>query len=291
MDSDRDPTTPILPDDPRSSIAAYSIGAADREEAAEVKRLLEADPALKREAAEYAAAAATMLTLSVPRVEAPPALKGKLMMAARASRPPVLTVLPKTAPAPAVRRPRDVLAFVASAAAVLLLGFSMYLMSQANGLRERQAQMAAENAEMATTVARLTTEQAQTGTPPPPESRGMETAITLLMSPDSHRVELMGDDGSMKAMVMFAPDHSEALVVTNNLPTLDEGKTYQLWQIGHDGAPVSAGMFETNVNGIMAMIFEPPMAWDAVSAVGISVEPTGGSETPTTTPLAVATME
>ena len=50
-------------------------------------------------------------------------------------------------------------------------------------------------------------------------------------------------------------------------------------------------MFETNSNGIMAMIFEPKIAWESVSAVGISIEPEGGSESPTTTPLAMATME
>lgn len=290
MSLDRDPSTPTPPDDPRSDIAAYSIGALEPHEAAAVKRLLDADPALKREAAEYAAAA-SMMALSVPRVQPPAALKGKILTAARASRPPVLTVLPKATPAKPERRLRDVLAFVASAAAVLLFAFSMYLMNQTNVLRERESLIAAENARMATAVAQLSVQPTPTERSGPPANPGMETAVRLLTAPDTHRVELMGDDGSMKAMVMFAPSHSEALVVTSNLPSLDEGHTYQLWQIGHDGQPVSAGMFETNSNGIMAMIFEPVIAWDSVSAVGISVEPAGGSETPTTTPLAMATME
>src|SRR5688500_19650677 len=113
MNLDRDPSTPIPPDDPRNDIAAYTIGALDAEEAAAVERLLDADPALAREAAEYAASA-SMLTLSVPRMEPPAALKGKIMTAARAARPPALTVLPKVAPAKPERRLRDVLAFVAS---------------------------------------------------------------------------------------------------------------------------------------------------------------------------------
>lgn len=288
MTPDFDPTPPTPPDDPRSDIAAYSIGALDSAEAAAVKRLLDSDPALKREAAEYAAAA-SMLTLSVPRMEPPAALKGKLMTAARASRPPMLTVLPQ--PAKPERRLRDVLAFAASAAAVLLFAFSMYLMNQTNVLREREAQIAAENSSMATAIAQLSAQPTPSEIIPPGANAGMETAVRLLTAPDTHKVELMGDDGSMKAMVMFAPSHSEALVVTSSLPSLNEGSTYQLWQIDETGQPISAGTFETNDNGIMAMIFEPKIAWDSVSAVGISVEPEGGSETPTTTPLAMAMME
>lgn len=290
MTPDFDPSTPTPPDDPRSDIAAYSIGALEADEAAAVKRLLDADPALKREAEEYAAAA-SMLTLSVPRMEPPAALKGKIMTAARASRPPVLTVLPKAAAAKPERRLRDVLAFVASAAAVLLFAFSMYLMNQTTVLREREAQIVADNDRMATAIAEITAQPTPSATVPPVANRGMETAVRLLTAPDAHRMELMGDDGSMKAMLMFAPSHSEALVVTSSLPSLDEGHTYQLWQIDHNGQPVSAGMFATNNNGIMAMIFEPAITWDSVSAVGISVEPAGGSEAPTTTPLAIATME
>lgn len=290
MTPDFDPSPPTPPNDPRSDIAAYSIGALEADEATVVKRLLDTDPALKREAAEYAAAA-SLLTLSVPRAEPPAALKGKIMAAARASRPPALTVLPKAAPARPERRLRDVLAFVASAAAVLLFAFSMYLMNQTNVLRERETQIAAENSTMATAIAQLTAVPMPTIAPVPSANPGMETAVKLLTAPDSHRMELVGDDGSMKAMVMFAPSHSEALVVTSSLPTLDEGHTYQLWQIDHEGQPVSAGMFETNNNGIMAMIFEPVIEWDSVSAVGISIEPAGGSEAPTTTPLAIAKME
>lgn len=290
MSLDQNLTSPTPPDDPRSDIAAYSIGALDAHEAEAVKRMLDAEPALKREAEEYAAAA-SMLALAVPRMEPPAALKGKILAAARESRPPALSVMPKPAPTKPERRLRDVLAFAASAAAVLLFAFSMYLMNQTNVLREREAQIAADNARMATAIAELSTPPTPAATPNPQANPGMEMAVRLLTAPDTHQVELMGDDGNMKAMVMFAPSHSEALVVTSNLPALDDEHTYQLWQIGQDGQPVSAGMFETNTNGIMAMIFEPVIAWDSVSALGISVEPAGGSETPTTSPLAMATME
>lgn len=288
LDRDSNPHSPA--DDARSDIAAYSIGALDPHEAAAVRRLLDADPALKDEAAGYAAAA-SMLSLSVPRLEPPAALKGKILAAARQSRPPLLTVLPKAAAPKPERRFRDVLAFVASTAAVLLFVSTMVLVNQTNTMREREAQTSAENVRMATAVARLSVQPTSAAGPPPGAAAGMEVAVRLLTAPDTQRVELMADDGSMKAMVMFAPSHSEALVVTSNLPALEDDYTYQLWQINSEGQPISAGMFETNSNGIMAMIFEPAIAWESVSAVGISVEPAGGSETPTTTPLAMATME
>jgi anti-sigma-K factor RskA len=279
MTQDFDPTS-SAPGDPRDDLAAYAIGALDRDERDAVERMLAADPSLRREAAEYAAAAA-LLNESVPRIEPPAALKGKILAAARTSRPqPALAVLPPSVPA---RRTRDVLAFVAGAAAVLLLALNVYWVTQYSAMSEREAELAA-------TVARLSAEQTAVAAQPPPGSSGMEMAIALLLAPDGHQVELTSDDGSRRAMIMFDSNHTEALMVAHNLPTLDPSRTYQLWQIDSEGKAMSAGMFEPRPSGMHAMIFTPPMPWDSVSAIGISIEPAGGSETPTTTPIALGMM-
>jgi anti-sigma-K factor RskA len=264
MNSQYGSTPPSPPDDPRDNVAAFSIGATDRVESEAVARLIADDPALRRDAADFAAAA-TMLNASVPRVEPPAALKGKILAAAQVSRRPALTVLPHVGPAIPTSRIRDVLVFVASAAAVLLLGLNVYWMTQVNDLREREAAAAAA-------------------------SRDMEMAVALLTSVESERIELMDDEGSMRAMVVFEPGQSEALIVTHDLPVLSSDQTYQLWQISADGTPVSAGVFATDEDGEMSIIFRSQMPWSAVSALGVSVEPMGGSTTPTTTPIAVGAM-
>lgn len=255
-------STPNHANDARENVAAYSIGATDRAESAEVERLLAADPGLKREAAQYAAAA-TLLNATVPRVQPPAALKDKILTAARTARPATPVLMPKPqAAAPTRTRVRDVLVFLASAAAVLLIGVNVYWMNRVNELEALEA--AAEHER--------------------------EMAVALLTNAESKRIELMDDDGSMRAMIVFAEGHSEALMVTHNLPSLTPGRTYQLWQIDGEGRPVSVGLFNTTADGRLSMIFKPPLSWHSVEALGISVEPEGGSETPTTEPIALATM-
>ncbi len=265
------PTDQEIPSRPpteaaREDVEAFSIGATDREESLAVKRLLDSQPELWHEAAEYAASA-TLLSAAVPRQAPPPALKERIMAAAQATRPaaPTLRALPRASvPAAKANGTKGLLVWVSTAAAVVLLGLNVFWVVQFNQMRE--AERAAEAADA-----------------------NFDMAVALLTDTSSKRIELMDEEGSMLAMVVWMPDHSEALMVTHALPALGGGQTYQLWVIGEKG-PMSAGVFDTDGDGAHTMMFENPMDWESVGAVGISVEPPGGSDAPTSTPLAVGAM-
>lgn len=73
----------------------------------------------------------------------------------------------------------------------------------------------------------------------------------------------------------------QGLVVLNGLPPLSTGQTYQLWLIPAEGPPKPAGLLAVTTD---------TTAWQTVSvspdaenfaAVGVSIEPAGGSPTPT----------
>jgi anti-sigma-K factor RskA len=83
-----------------------------------------------------------------------------------------------------------------------------------------------------------------------------------------------GGDSTMKAAVSRSQDRM--LMVSDNLASPPEGKTYQLWTLV-DESPRSMGLLEPS-DGAIAM--EVSGLGDA-EAVAISVEPDGGSRTPT----------
>jgi hypothetical protein len=67
-----------------------------------------------------------------------------------------------------------------------------------------------------------------------------------------------------------------------------EGKTYQLWFVGSDGVARSAGLLTPDADRRGSMVLEGDPS--AAAAVGMTVEPAGGSTAPTTDPLVVLAL-
>ena len=66
------------------------------------------------------------------------------------------------------------------------------------------------------------------------------------------------------------------------LPSLDAGKTYQMWQISGQ-RPVSLGLIRPDGAGHSTAIV--PYDPDRPSTLAITIEPAGGSAEPTTAPI------
>lgn len=285
--------TPIPPDDPRDLLASYAVGATDPDESARVEAYLRDHPEAKAEVAEYAAAA-TLFSADVPLREPPAALRQKLLDSVRsqpptrlspkfvqptASKPPVI---PSAVPAGGSTKrtlfPAAAVAWFSTAAAVALLAMNIFWMSQVNDLRQRQAALEAENLAQQAQVASL--ERAS--------QERLTDAVTIMVT--GNKAELMDDEGESRAMVMWQPGNTEAVMFTHSLPVLDESRTYQLWLIDADGNPISAGTFTVDADGRATLLFNADAGIEAFDALGISVEPAGGSPAPTTQPLAVSAL-
>ena len=81
-------------------------------------------------------------------------------------------------------------------------------------------------------------------------------------------------------------DQGRGALVARGLPPAPEGRTWQAWSLA--GAQVSsAGVFEVGDDGVGLVEFDWPAGAEAVA---VSLEPAGGSEQPTTDPVAVAAL-
>ncbi|MGO3885544.1 MAG: anti-sigma factor domain-containing protein [Mycetocola sp.] len=84
--------------------------------------------------------------------------------------------------------------------------------------------------------------------------------------------------------MIWSAELGRSAVLIDGLPALASDQTYEAWYIGADG-PVKAGLFEGDATAGVWHVLDGRMA--AGDAVGITVEPAGGSAAPTTDPIVV----
>jgi len=262
-------------------IPAYSVGATDPEENALVEKLLPLCPEAAVELDEYLAMGQAILR-SVPMAQPPAALHDKLMAVVSNTAAPTTTIRPAThvkASAPsapvvmAAARPRGrrvnrwIAAFAVAAAALLIIS-NVYWLTQVNYLNRQQ--------EAITTLL-----------------HSREDALASLGTGSANRVQLVSTDtqasNEVLATVLWTPQSPTALLYSDHLPTLSPDKAYQVWLI-KGTQPISAGVFQLDSQGIGVLIFNSDQPMTDFSAVAISTEPTGGSDQPTTTPIAAAQL-
>ena len=82
---------------------------------------------------------------------------------------------------------------------------------------------------------------------------------------------------------MMDPDSRRWLVVAFELPAIDD-RDYQLWLVPEGGAPISAGLLHRRPDGVLETTGTVPPAL-ARFRPAISLEPRGGSTTPTSIKL------
>lgn len=116
-------------------------------------------------------------------------------------------------------------------------------------------------------------------------TQASSTLEKVLAAPDAQRVETPVIGGG-KVTVVRTVVGGRAAVVTTGMPPAPQDKVYELWLLSPSGRMVPAGLM--NRSGEHAML----LAGDATraTAVGITVEPSGGSKSPTSTPIALADL-
>jgi anti-sigma-K factor RskA len=88
--------------------------------------------------------------------------------------------------------------------------------------------------------------------------------------------ELPGASGAL-----YFHDDQQGLLLLNGLEPLSEQRTYQLWLIPPDQAPVPAGLIDVQPGAPAWLSVRIPPEAQAFAAVGVSIEPAGGSLAPT----------
>ena len=106
--------------------------------------------------------------------------------------------------------------------------------------------------------------------------------LAVIASPNAETFAVAGTDhqpGSHGRLIADSQTDSAVLVVAG-LQQLEAGETYEFWLIKGE-TPVAAGLFEVNVEGRAVLKVSHAVTPGSYDAVGVSVEPEGGSAQPT----------
>lgn len=107
----------------------------------------------------------------------------------------------------------------------------------------------------------------------------------VLQAGDAERVTATVDGATVA--IVRSRSHGKAVVQTQDMPAAPPGKVYELWLQTPDGAMEPAGLMGEGPDQTVLLEGD---ATDA-TAVGITVEPEGGSPRPTSDPIAVVELE
>lgn len=107
--------------------------------------------------------------------------------------------------------------------------------------------------------------------------------LDIVTAPSTKRIELNSvGDFEAQVLVYWNPESQDVLLESINMPAVPEGSQYQLWTLV-DGNPVDQGMLPLDDAEGLAKMKSANLA----DAFAITLEPAGGSESPTLEQLIV----
>ncbi|MDJ0382469.1 anti-sigma factor [Streptomyces sp. G-G2] len=250
-------------DDLHTLTGAYALDALGPDEHHAFTRHLDHCPSCAQEVREFAATAARLA--SAAATAAPPELKALVL-----ERIDIVRQLPPRVPAPGryavlvtrLRRRGGVFVVAASLAAAAAFGAIALGQHDRAQLAERAGRSAQQDADRA-------------------GARG-EALAAVLAAPDARTATARTASGA-RVTVVTSASRDRSVVLAAGLPPTPAGKTYQLWYSEH-GSMRPAGL----LGGGHALLLEGAVR-DA-TAIGLTVEPAGGSARPTSSPLLVMAL-
>ena len=114
------------------------------------------------------------------------------------------------------------------------------------------------------------------------QDASLSAADRVLTAPDAHSVAVdLGKAG--KATVTLSESVGKAVITTQGMAPAPEGKVFELWLQSPEGEMVPAGLMPPGEDTQMVLDGDAATA----TAVGLTIEPEGGSEEPTLPPVAL----
>jgi anti-sigma-K factor RskA len=241
-------------DELRDQYELYALGALDAEERAELDAHLrrEGDPCVA--GVFRARQMMTSLALMTPESHPPARLRKRVVG---------LVVEPKRT---WFRAPEWIGATIALAIIAGWLANSRR--DQAHALAELQLEAQRNNTELA----RLT------------------EAFALMNDPAAKQVVFgEGAPKPPRGRVFVNPNRG-VLLLASNLAPAPAGKIYEMWIIPKGGAPLPAGLFQSEPDGTAMHVRKGPVDIASTAVIAVTLEPEAGSQAPTTQPLIAAAL-
>ncbi len=235
-------------DDILELLPLYVLDGLEPAERDRVAAHLDGCPSCQAEAGRLRALVST-LAASVPPKAPDPALRARVLQRATNRQPDRLPT-PAIPQAPLRRRPSPSV-WLARATTVLALGLIVWNVMLTMHLQALSRQ-----------------------------DERSQAAIALMSAPDTSEISLAGQGNFSTAngKAFIDPQSSQVVLVVQHMQPLAPEKTYQAWIITDDG-PKSAGTFQVSDAGMWMGWLDAPYA--AGGAIGVSLEPAGGSAQPT----------
>ena len=257
------PSQPPLDDDSEDQIAAFVLGILSQDEATRFAARLATSPELRRRV-EQARRVAWLLAESPPQLSPSVDLRARILAAADVEQPAAAPPRPSPQALPVPQR-RTLTArapwtrWVAAAALLLALGLGGWNVLLHQQLTRQQAQIEQQQAELVRTQAVL---QAL---------GGAERAWTMRGVPEHAP--------NATSLLALNPSERQTILLVRGFPLLPAGQTYQVWVI-RNGQPVSVGTFApSSPESEYTLVI--PSDLGGVTQAAITIEPTGGSLSPT----------
>jgi anti-sigma-K factor RskA len=265
-------------DEEHLSSGAYALNALSPDEARAFEQASAASPELADETAEFSATA-TLLGLATAPVSPPDSLKASLMAKlaetaqdapapARASAPldaPEFTPAPQQSPAQPALLP-------AAAAA------------QSRWFTRPMTILVAAAAAVALFVGGGVVGNSLTSNTPSTSEDASASSLAQIFSAADVQSAHSTIAGGGQATVIWSGKNGGAAIVAQGIPSLPSNKTYEAWFIDSDtGVATPAGTFVPGGDATTWHVLSGNMS--AGDIIGLTVEPAGGSQAPTTTPI------
>ena len=206
------------------------------------------------------------LPFAVPQIDPPASLRNRVVTTVTGM---------KGAAVPIVRPAPRVIPWVAMAAsllaAVALGGYAAAMRGRVASLEEslREAARQASLSERQIADLRRISMDAQ-------------FQMAVLAAPDLQRIDLSGQTPAPRSAGRAFWSRSRGLVFTaSNLPALPAGRTYQLWVLTSQPAPINAGLFKPDASGRATTMVETPPDIPQPVGMAVTIEPDGGVPLPT----------
>ncbi|GAB4427531.1 MAG: anti-sigma factor [Chloroflexi bacterium OHK40] len=291
-------------DSAESQIGAYALGALDPEDRAAVEALLATSPEHQEELRQLREAIA-LLPYAAQPVTPPERVRERLFARIEASRATAPVVRPQAAVRPRLRWLMPALTAVLATVVLAFGGLTLSLSSAvarleatnrelvstlgvlqqaladtqarqetlAAQLAEGQRQLSSVNEQLAASEERITQLRA--------ELAQDEYVISFVSAPGVATRQLTASrtDISAQGEMYMYPGESSAVVLFSGLPVLQPGQVYQFW-LADGQTQVAGGTFVVDATGIGHIVVQAPREVNAFSEVMVTIEPAGGSTTP-----------
>jgi anti-sigma-K factor RskA len=285
--------------DPHLATGSYSLNAMSSDEAARFERAAE-DSANLRDEADSLVETAGILGLAAVPVEPSPELKADLMAKIRmtAQLPPQAgpdadapSPAPTDSAAVSDRTAAETTVEPEPAGAEAAMTPSPLARSESPAMRKARARWFARPVAIVVAVAAAAAlfvgggfvGGALTSTTTTQTAAGSaDQLVEIASAPDAQTAHAAV--GGTTATVVWSGTLAQSAVVMNGLPSLPGDKVYEAWYINGSGA-TAAGTFTASGDGPTWHVLAGAMS--AGDAIGVTVEPAGGSTQPTTSPVVV----